>query len=80
MSEERLSYVKAMATFEREYIRTLMVRHNNCVKAAAKEAQLNRTHFYDVLARNGITPPRVLRTQRWRDLSHEPRTGHESAT
>ncbi len=45
---------KLVDAFERDYLMTLLVRHRSNVSAAAREAQLSRTHMYRLLERHAI--------------------------
>lgn len=43
-----------VATFERRYLDTLLIRHGNNVSAAARAAGVDRIHFYRLLWKHGL--------------------------
>ena len=42
------------SAFERRYLEAILTRHANNVRAAARAAGVNRTHFYRLLSKHGI--------------------------
>ena len=49
---------EARDTFERAYLQSVLQRSNGNVSAAAKLAERNRTDFYDLMRRHGLSPKR----------------------
>jgi DNA-binding NtrC family response regulator len=41
-------------SFEREYIRTLLKRHNGNLSAAARSAEVDRKHLRELLRKHGL--------------------------
>jgi two-component system response regulator GlrR len=49
---------EARDAFERAYLQAILQRSNGNVSAAAKLAERNRTDFYDLMRRHGLSPKR----------------------
>ena len=45
---------KLLHDFERAYLEALLARHRGNLSAAAREAKLSRSYFYELLERHGL--------------------------
>ena len=60
-----MTFADHMRKAASDYMRDLLARHSQCVEAAAREAGINRTHFYRQLHLLGLA-----------DLIPHKKTGH----
>ncbi|NOY52051.1 MAG: sigma-54-dependent Fis family transcriptional regulator [Deltaproteobacteria bacterium] len=55
-AESMLIFKEAKERFERDYILTMLKRHNGVISRAAREAKIPRPNFYEKLKKYGISP------------------------
>lgn len=69
---ETKAFALLMKCAGRQFILEALMRNNNCIVHAARELQVNRTHFYKLMRRYGARPLKPARQKRgnaeWRAL------------